>query len=363
MSTLTSTLVTGVVVGVRGNVESVGTFTVNDVILCGDELLHKRINTTVPSTPLSGPKDQHILLVSGLKFGSAGSPMAPSQLFSAQLLADFVAGRMCTGAGDDSSLPAGIVKVIVAGNSVVDSSVLSKDKAKQQAAAVLPLAQLDMFLAQLLASCPVDVLPGDSDPSSINFPQQPLHPCLLPHSVRFKNGLHLATNPYETNVTPAEPADMAGGNLRVIGHSGKPLTDIAWQTTATADSEPVAADSASMDVTDTAESAVSAGARYLSMLENTVKWGNLCPTAPDSLPCYPLCDRDPFVLDLGNSGETSAPPGVVFAGNAPAFASSLFESKDKAHKTRVVCVPAFHLTRQAVLVNINTLDTHVLTFE
>jgi DNA polymerase delta subunit 2 len=209
------------------------------------------------------------------------------------------------------------------------------------------------------------VLPGETDPSSINFPQQPLHPCLLPRAVRFKNNLHLSTNPYESTV-----GESSSGQLRVLGHSGKPLADIAQQTSpvACASEEAAAGSSAeSMEVDTDAvkactdsdpEAAARAGEHYLSMLERTVKWGNLCPTAPDSLPCYPLSEKDPFVLDLHSSQ-----PDVVFSGNAPAYSSALFESKDKSHKTRLVCVPSFHLTRQAVLVNVKTLESHVLSFQ
>lgn len=362
-------LVTGVVLGVKGHVETVGTFTVNDIILPGDNLLYSRIALNTTALPTPKDADQHILLVSGLKFGSVGSPISPSTLFSTQLLLDYIAGRI--GESNDA-VPKSIVKVIIAGNSVVESTVLSKDKAvsaKQQAAAVAPLNQFDMFLAQLLASCPVDVLPGETDPSSINFPQQPLHPCLLPRAVRFKTNLKLVTNPYESSVAVSTPNINDSTKLRILGHSGKPLSDIALQTSvaktvsvtsvAVMDVETDANDDTGADTNNSTDTDI--GAQYLTMLENTVKWGNFCPTAPDSLPCYAFVDKDPFVLDLG--ADDSAMPDVIFAGNSPAYTSSLFESKDKRHKTRIVCVPSFHQARQVVLLNVNTLETNVLSFQ
>lgn len=35
---------------------------------------------------------------------------------------------------------------------------------------------------QLAAACPLDVMPGADDPANYTLPQQPLHPCLLPHT-------------------------------------------------------------------------------------------------------------------------------------------------------------------------------------
>ena len=44
-----------------------------------------------------------------------------------------------------------------------------------------PLHQLDSVLSSVLGSVPVDLMPGATDPSNCVLPQQPLHPCLLPH--------------------------------------------------------------------------------------------------------------------------------------------------------------------------------------
>ena len=68
-----------------------------------------------------------------------------------------------------------IYRVIIAGNSVVEAGSLSRDKSvnlKQQAAAAVPLKQFDTLLCQLLLNCPVELIPGQTDPCSINYPQQ-----------------------------------------------------------------------------------------------------------------------------------------------------------------------------------------------
>ncbi len=43
-----------------------------------------------------------------------------------------------------------------------------------------PLRDLDMALAELAESLPVDVMPGADDPANVSLPQQPLHKCLFP---------------------------------------------------------------------------------------------------------------------------------------------------------------------------------------
>ena len=58
----------------------------------------------------------------------------------------------------------------------------------------------------------------------------------------------------------------------------------------------------------------------LSILEYTLRWAHLFPTAPDSLGCFPYQHEhtDPFVLrDC---------PHVYFAGNQPKFATSTYTS-------------------------------------
>ena len=44
----------------------------------------------------------------------------------------------------------------------------------------------------------------------------------------------------------------------------------------------------------------------IDILSDTLMWGHLAPTAPDTLACYPFTTTDPFVL-----GDV---PDVLFAG-------------------------------------------------
>jgi DNA polymerase delta subunit 2 len=129
---------------------------------------------------------------------------------------------------------------------------------------------------QLAAAVPVDVMPGTDDPSNFILPQQPLHRCLLPRSSRYSS-LRLVTNPYEATV----------GGRAFLGCSGQALEDMCKYTAEREGEDQVA--------------------RGLRLLEGTLSWRHLAPTAPDTLPCYPFCDIDPFILRKC--------PHVYFCGN------------------------------------------------
>ena len=226
---------------------------------------------------------------------------------------------------------------------------------KAQSEATLPMTQLDALLASLLGCCPVDLLPGATDPTSTVFPQQPLHPCLLPHSARFST-LALGTNPYEAAV----------GGVKLLGHSGQPVDDICRQTLGEAADPSSSSSSSSSSSASAAAGCEGLGVAPLTALRSTYHWGHLCPTAPDTLPCYPYTDADPFVTipttanGSGSGGDTT--PTVYFAGNQPAFESSLEEAAS-GRKTLFVCVPSFRTTRQAVLVNLRTLACRAISFD
>ncbi len=192
---------------------------------------------------------------------------------------DFIAGRI--GGEEEKQLASSIAHVIIAGNSVGvstsesnTSSISTKtDKAaKIQSEIVAPMKQFDCVLAQTLGSCSIDIMPGNSDPANHLLPQQPLHPCLFTHCSRF-NTLKLVTNPY----------DVVLDNKLFLGHAGQAVQDIDRQVT-----YPNA-----MDTDDDASN------REIKILESTLKWGHLCPTAPDTLPCYPY--KVPLHIPLSHS--------------------------------------------------------------
>ncbi|CBJ32730.1 conserved unknown protein [Ectocarpus siliculosus] len=300
-----SSLVSGLVIAVKGTVTASGEMLVDDWCPAG-------IPPPVPPSPSK-------------KVGGRHDPLLVS------LLVDFVAGYL-GGVEDQEGTSARIGRVIVCGDSVAAPSaeLLSgtgpskRLNAEQQRLVASPMKELDTILALLAAAAPVDVMPGESDPANYTLPQQPLHPCLLRNASRF-GALKRVTNPHEAKI----------GERVFLGSSGQPLLDMARYTTPEAEADK------------------DAKPACLRRLEEMLKWRHMAPTAPETLGCYPFVTEDPFVVEEC--------PDIFFAGNQPQFATSILEGAD-GHKGRVVCVPAFAATGQAALLNLESLECTPLNF-
>lgn len=275
-----------------------------------------------------------------------------------------------------------LIRVILAGDSVqaADAQQL-KERSKQQSKGSgsagqqlsTPSKQLDVLLAQCLGSCPADIMPGASDPANIALPQQPLHPVLFPHSARFTT-LQRVTNPYE----------LCLGGALLLGHSGQPLTDAVRQSyelgAALAQEEEEEVLISTSEEAEEAEgmdgeadlldmdrrpnrmcSDLPNPGRRLRVLRRCLSWGHLCPTLPDSAPCYPFADRDPFVI------HQQQLPRMLFAGNQPGYASEAVTVRGNdglQQDVRLVCVPRFRDTGTVVLCDISqpSMPCYTLSF-
>ena len=118
--------------------------------------------------------------MSGLGLGGGGG----ESLLGTQLLVDVVTGQL-RDEGEQFST-AHVSRVVLEGNLLSHSTQSrdSIDKAKYltkktQAASVEAVKMLDEILLQLSSSVPVDVMPGEFDPTNYTLPQQPLHPCMF----------------------------------------------------------------------------------------------------------------------------------------------------------------------------------------
>ncbi|NXS55570.1 DPOD2 polymerase, partial [Brachypteracias leptosomus] len=300
-------LVTGTILALYGSEQDDGKFLVEDH--CFADL--------PPALPWRGPSsDQFVLLVSGLGLGSGSG----ESLLGTQLLVDVVTGQL--GAEGEQSCAAQISRVILAGN-LLSQNTQSRDtinKAKYltkktQAASVEAVKMLDEILLQLCTSVPVDVMPGEFDPTNYTLPQQPLHRCMLPLASAYAT-LRLVTNPYQ--------ADLDG--VRFLGTSGQNISDIFKYS--------------SME-------------DYLEILEWTLLAGHISPTAPDTLGCYPFYKSDPFIL--------TDCPHVYFCGNAPRFQSKLLQGEG-GQRVLLVTVPDFSTTQTACLVNLRNLSCQPISF-
>ncbi|KAJ1975851.1 DNA polymerase delta small subunit Cdc1 [Dimargaris verticillata] len=313
--------VTGMVVGLLGRESLTGDFEVHDICYPG--------LSPQPSLPSSTNNSDscpptYVALVSGLNFGDS---TATANAMSYELLKEFITGQL--GASGEQALASQVTKVVVLGNSlntgglevqceklhIHDKGENDRDAAKDREAAEGGLRHLDQFLGDLCASVSVDLLPGDRDPVNQVLPQQPLHVSLFPTAARHST---------LTSVTNPARLDLQG--LSLLGVSGQTIADACKYCP---------------------------GVTPLEMAELTLRCRHIAPSAPDTLWCYPFVDKDPFVL-----AET---PHIYAIGNQSEFASQLAQGS-AGQVCRVVCVPAFSTTQTIVLVNMQTLAVHPMSF-
>ncbi|XP_059163873.1 DNA polymerase delta subunit 2-like [Physella acuta] len=259
--------------------------------------------------------NKYVLFVSGLEFGSR-----EQRCFQMQMLADVICGQL--GADDQIEASADICHVIIAGNSLSESTQdrdsITKAKylsKKSSAGSVEAIKSLDDFLLQLVSSVDVTLIPGQFDPSNYTLPQQPLHPCMLPQAAEY-NTFHCQTNPCQLSVD----------NIRILGTSGQPVEDILRYSEI---------------------------GHSLEALEKTLEWGHLAPTAPDTLGCFPFVDEDPFIL--------SECPHVYFAGCQPEFSQKIYNGA-AGQEVLLLTIPRFCQTGTAVLVNLKNLEAYPISF-
>lgn len=227
---------TGVVVGVQGKVDKVGTFHVEQLVLPAPPPI-----PTVQSIVLersSNDKAPHLLLISSLLCGDPNTPSLPRELLVSYLQGQFT---------DDASK---VCRVVICGGGSSSQDPL------------FGIKELDAFLVQLTnAGIPVDILPGRNDPTTANWPQRPLHSSLLPHATALLNR------------TPNPCAAAHGGKL-LVATDGANVEDL--QKHILKDNAPIST---------------------LDALQRTLEWSHLCPTGPDSVPTVPHLEQDPMVLE------------------------------------------------------------------
>uniref|UniRef100_H3B0K1 DNA polymerase delta subunit 2 n=1 Tax=Latimeria chalumnae TaxID=7897 RepID=H3B0K1_LATCH len=296
----------GAIIAVFGAEKEDGKFIVDDY--CFADL--------PPQAPMTGPETDrwYVLLASGLGLGSGNA----ESLLGMQLLVDMVTGQL--GDEGEQSSAAQISRVVLAGN-LLSRQMQSKDSLnkakyltkKTQAASVEAIKMLDEILVQLSASVPVDVLPGEFDPTNYTFPQQPLHHCMFPMAAVYPT-MQLVTNPFQAEID----------GVRYVLQSCLEIVYLFLTPTA-------------LDTLSEEEYAV---------IYTT-------PTAPDTLGCYPFYLKDPFVLEEC--------PHVYFCGNAPVFKMKEVKGAD-GQKVLLVAIPEFSTTQTACLVNLRTLECQPISF-
>ncbi|GAV54750.1 hypothetical protein ZYGR_0AS00720 [Zygosaccharomyces rouxii] len=309
--------VTGAVIGVLGMEADAGTFQVLDICY----------PTPLPQSPL--PKQEKhdnkkIALISGLNVNST----SPGRLLRLQLLQEFLLGRICN---DEEVINIG--KLVILGDSV-DAKVEEKGPGDM----INCLEELGKFLSNVLQSISIDLMPGIKDPTDKSLPQQPLHKALFRDSLKplfeevNKQLFNVVTNPYRFTFEGLNLLAIAGQNINDICKY-----IIPYQV------EEKPQDSQSEDTVD----------HRLDLMECTMKWQNIVPTAPDTLWTYPYMNEDPFLL--------SEWPHVYAVGNQPHFGAREIDLKGR--RIKLISVPEFSTTGTIVLLDIKTLETETVNIE
>ncbi len=337
---------------------------------------------------------------------------------------DTAAGGAASGAAATAGAPAAaasrISHLVIAGGAFPpkppalreDSLYLSADAAAAAAARArarvsASITALDLFATRLAAAMPVTVVPGAGDPSNAALPQQPLHPCLFASAATYSSFQSVSNPAVITLPRPAtckgeeskgaaasKGGESKGGQdeLVLLGTGGQNITDMLRFSSLTP----------------------------LSALALCFRSRLIAPTAPDTLPCYPYAEADPFVIvpgaaaaaasagtatgstgaaagksegkkkDGNNSTQTGDDvsnghvqvPDVLFAGCQKAAGAAIVTTPTVAaaatpdifsggkgaqrgserKETLLLAVPSFAETGQLVLVNTRTLAPTVVTF-
>ena len=267
-------LVTGCIIAVMGTENADGDFEVVDIKVPdlprqpqrwerdeADAVLANGTTKAKKGSQKQRAESGKIAIVSGLSIsGDEGD------LLRLDLLMEFLLGE--AGGPSTQQDASRISRLIIAGNSISEGNPLRSEdlladtkKATKKygydssAYNPLPTASLDEFLATLLPSLPVTILPGESDPANVSLPQQPIHPAMLPRSRNYTSVTDDNSEPgWFDSVTNPWEGDIDG--WRFMGNGGQPIDDIFKYVE---------------------------GDERLEMTENLLRWRCAVPTAPDTL--------------------------------------------------------------------------------
>lgn len=289
-------LVTGAIIGALGTENVNGDFEVIDIKV-----------PDLPQQPRRWERDEadrkqngreavgkahgKIAFISGL--GITGTS---SDTLALELLTDYLLGY--TGfSGDEDSGPSvnasNITRLVIAGNSL-GASVITEaasagsdnNAAKKKLATkkygydasaynASPITQLDNFLAEILPSMPVTLMPGDKDPANFSLPQQGIHRAMFPQSRAYcappPSGEEKAEPGWFDSVTNPWEGDVEG--WRLWGCSGQNVDDVLRYLDFTGE------DGNLNNETDNSEA-------RLRIMEAMLRWRCGVPTAPDTI-CMP----------------------------------------------------------------------------
>ena len=348
-------VVTGTLVSVQGWVHISGKLHVQRWKMIGIQDNVPRALRTRPvftqQRMCSNEEARYIAFVSGLNL--SGDPHSDASRRSSALL-EFLRGNAQS---PHASVAQCIGHLVICGNLVCETQSeatkaklrLDSEETKASRAELgKAVKAADAFLAALAEIIPVDVMPGANDPANVFFPQQPIHPALLPQSSPHST-LTLVTNPFEFHIPsesqkPQEPTS----------HEKSPKKHRKQEPQGDASSSKSSESSLASCITflgtsgqniDDIDKYTYGSLTDLDILEMLLCAHHLCPTAPDTLPSYPFVEGyDPYCMTSSTSPAKTKPhaettkaqpyvppierdrsdvlsclPNVLFAGNRPTF--------------------------------------------
>ncbi|EMC91503.1 hypothetical protein BAUCODRAFT_79984 [Baudoinia panamericana UAMH 10762] len=335
-------LVTGAIVAVVGTENKDGDFEVLDLRVPDLPRQPVRWELEDGNGALNGKATQEVrptagkvAIVSGLAIsGDEGDTLL------LDLLLEYLLGECAEPSMQGDA--AKVSRLIIAGNSLSNSSpiptreevvaaskksgrkIYGYDSSSYNAA---PTDRFDQWLAALLPSMPVTLLPGEQDPTSTSLPQPPIHAAMFPHARAYMS-LPQAREDASWFDSTTNPAEFNVDGFRFLGTGGQPVDDVYKY------------------ISDCEE--------RLEMMEAMLRWRLTAPTAPDTLWCYPFQDGDQFVM--------KECPHIFFVGNQPKFETAVIEGP-VGQQVRLVAVPKFRDTGELVIVDVETLVPEVVKFE
>ena len=264
-----SMLVTGCIIAVMGTENANGDFEIIDMKFPDlarqpqrwerDEAEAVLANGTGKRRSTEAKQGGKVAIVSGLSISGD-----EADTLTMDLLMEFLLGEACGPSTQEEV--SRISRLIVAGNSITEGNPLhardeleGKKSSKKygydsSAYNPAPTRQLDDFLATLLPSMPITLLPGESDPANVSLPQQPIHPAMFPRSRNYAPSPGTDEVGWFDSVTNPWEGDIDG--WRMMGNGGQPIDDVFKYVE---------------------------GDERLEMMENLLRWRCGAPTAPDTL--------------------------------------------------------------------------------
>lgn len=314
-------LVSGLVMGVLGMEVESGIFHVVDIAF----------PDAAPQKPLSNSSPSKILLCSGLNYNTSET------CTKYEVLKNWIMGEL-----DDPRVRE-ITDMLVVGNSVNiehQSAKVKTGKDKYSEDFVSnynesAVRYVDELFNDILHSIPISVFPGTHDIVEVGLPKQPIHKSLFHKSSARKNFKRLT-----------DPSFVEINGVRILSSSGENVNDILKYIIP------------NINVTeDKIDDCIATDSR-LRIIEDTLLWQIIAPTAPDTLWTYPFEDRDPFTLT-----ET---PHIYIVGNQPKFECSLIElkrSNGDILPVRIIAIPEFNETSSCVLLDLKTFKCELVSFD